>query len=936
MPVARPSPRSGFVRSLGRRLERPSVALIVLCVSVLTIGVGALSLAQVTGQMTSAAEWRFARSAADQAAAVETWLEDTTRDVRLASRNRAFEVSLAGELGPDHRREAESAIAYFGSWYDLADVALIRVDGLEVARYRAGRIVAVGELSVDRTVDNPAFAPAIVLHDAEVHQTDPYVSPTSGQWVISLATPIIDGFARRLGLLQVELPVATLAELLAERPFAPDATNVVIDRAGRVLTDPLAMAGVDAAVAPGDADPILFPAIADTPEQAWRRALTAIHGRLTDPEPAPSRGTVMTAAGAIRYEALPILDGTFAVITTVPETTLLAEVALARESAITTIFPLAGLIVLLTGWFTWRLTRTNRRLGLAMAASSRLAVIVESADDAIVSIDPDGRVLTWNAGAARMYGLAEERALGSSFSAVFAPERRAELAALVATVVAGSAVHSHETEQVASDGSLIVVSLTLSPIPDEAGAPVAVSVLATDITERKRLEEQLAHQALHDGLTGLPNRALFRDRLAQTVGRRRTRRDESSSRSAVLFLDLDDFKVINDTLGHKVGDELLIAVAERIAECIRPGDTAARLGGDEFTVLLEQVRDAADARIVADRILERMAEPFVLDGHRVVVGGSIGIAVSDDGATSSDDLIRNADTALYEAKGNGKARAAIFDPSMGTRAWQRLEVEADLRRAIETGELTVHYQPIVRLADAVPVSVEALVRWNHPVRGDVPPGDFLTLAEQTGLIVPIGRLVRAKACRDLARWRREVDGLEDLTVAVNVAPRELAQPEFVDGLLAEIAAAGLPASAIRVEVTEGTSVEDASAIERLATLREHGVTTALDDFGKGYSSLGNVHRLPLDGLKIDRQFVAGLGHEPQATAIVTAAISFATALQLDVTAEGIETAEQLAALRRLGCLYGQGFLFARPSPFDTMTDLIGRLPSSFAAGGRAA
>jgi diguanylate cyclase (GGDEF)-like protein len=384
--------------------------------------------------------------------------------------------------------------------------------------------------------------------------------------------------------------------------------------------------------------------------------------------------------------------------------------------------------------------------------------------------------------------------------------------------------------------------------------------------------------------------------------------------------------VINDTLGHRIGDALLVAVGGRISTSIRPGDTAARLGGDEFTVLLETIEDAAEARLVADRILTTLATPFHLEGHDVVIGASIGIVLGGNAADDPDDLLRSADTALYEAKGMGKGRHATFDPTMDRKAWQRLELETDLRRAIAGGELVVHYQPIVELSTGIVTELEALVRWQHPERGLVPPNDFIPLAEQTGLIVPIGTFVMATACQQLTTWRRARPEFAGIGISVNMSPRELLRTDLVKDVVGALRDADLAADALRIEITEGVELEDAGAIERLARLRALGVRVTIDDFGTGYSSLGSFRRLPIDGLKIDRSFVAALGLQREETAIVSAAVSFAGALGIGATGEGIETVEQWRALRDLGCRYGQGYFLGRPVAAETIASMAVTLP----------
>ncbi|MEA2527544.1 MAG: hypothetical protein QOF73_4771 [Thermomicrobiales bacterium] len=427
-----------------------------------------------------------------------------------------------------------------------------------------------------------------------------------------------------------------------------------------------------------------------------------------------------------------------------------------------------------------------------------------------------------------------------------------------------------------------------------------------DVSERKALEARLAHQAFHDPLTGLPNRALLMDRLGHALARAA----RHPTAVAVLFLDLDGFKVVNDTLGHSAGDHLLVRTAQRLRDCLRDGDTVARVGGDEFVCVLEDVNDANEPAAVAARIIARLGEPIVLDGHEVVVTPSVGIAVSGVPSVPAEDLVRHADQAMYAAKRRGKARAALYEPGMDDEAWARLQGEADLRRAIASGEFRVHYQPIVDLTTGEVDEVEALVRWQHPQRGLVPPDDFIPLAEATGLIVPLGEWVLAEACREVRAW----DG-PPLVVAVNLSARQLEQPNLVGVIARILGATGLAPWRLKLEITESVALADAGAgVVLLRQLKTLGVQLAIDDFGSGYSGLGALKRAPIDTLKIDRAFVAGLGRDPADEAILQAVVAFARALGLGVTAEGIETAEQVTALQSLGCDHGQGFYFGAPRP----------------------
>jgi diguanylate cyclase (GGDEF)-like protein/PAS domain S-box-containing protein len=430
-----------------------------------------------------------------------------------------------------------------------------------------------------------------------------------------------------------------------------------------------------------------------------------------------------------------------------------------------------------------------------------------------------------------------------------------------------------------------------------------------DITQRKAFEEELLQLAFHDSLTKLPNRALFMDRLEHALACA----DRRNASVAVMFLDLDNFKVVNDSLGHQIGDELLIAVATRLATCLRSQDTAARIGGDEFTILLEDVASMSDVLLVADRITEQFQQPFMLEGHEIYTSTSIGIALSTPGKDQPGGLLRDADIAMYRAKSRGKAHYEVFDHTMNSRAMERLELETDLRRAIERNEFRVYYQPIVQLDTNKIVEVEALVRWEHPRRGLVAPAQFIPLAEETGLILPIGKWVLEEACRQVQQWQTEYPETEPLVVSVNLSARQFQHPRLAAEIAETLFHTGLDPAHLKLEITESVMMQDAKAtIGTLWELKELGIQLAVDDFGTGYSSLAYLKRFPIDILKIDRSFVDRLGRDPEDTAIVRAVITLAKTLNLAVTGEGIETIEQVLQLQALGCERGQGYYFAKP------------------------
>ena len=432
----------------------------------------------------------------------------------------------------------------------------------------------------------------------------------------------------------------------------------------------------------------------------------------------------------------------------------------------------------------------------------------------------------------------------------------------------------------------------------------------------RRQQQTLSHHAFHDGLTDLPNRALFLDRVGHALARR------AHNPVAVLFLNVDGLKLVNDSLGHVAGDRVLLAVAKRLVACVGPGDTVARLGNDEFSILLEDARDAAAAAGCAKNILDALRAPLVVADSELFPTASIGIALSTAETVSPEGLLREADTAMSRAKVRGKDGFEVFNASMASHAAERLALETDLRRALERGEFSLHYQPILSLRDGQVLEVEALVRWNHPERGLVPPDMFIPVAEETGLIIALGQWVLEQACRQAAVWRVELGDRAPI-MGVNLSARQFQQPELLTAIGRALRAARLDPSALKLEITESVLMADAqSTVETLQSLKVLGIGLAIDDFGTGYSSLAYLKLFPVDTLKVDRSFVDGLGEDPQDTAIVHSVVALAKALGLSVTGEGIETDKQRQLLRDLGCERGQGYLFARPCPAADLEPLL--------------
>jgi diguanylate cyclase (GGDEF)-like protein len=437
-------------------------------------------------------------------------------------------------------------------------------------------------------------------------------------------------------------------------------------------------------------------------------------------------------------------------------------------------------------------------------------------------------------------------------------------------------------------------------------------------------KDHFRHAAFHDALTNLPNRALLTENLKFVIERAKNHEDYQF---AVLFLDLDRFKIVNDSLGHTIGDQLLIAMARRLESCIRDVDMVARLGGDEFAILLDGITNAGDATSMARRIQEKLASPFNLSGHEVFTTTSIGIALSSTGYDHSENMLRDADTAMYRAKAQGKACYEVFDKGMHTQAVYLLKMENDLRRALEREEFCVYYQPIVSLDNGQLSGFEALIRWQHPERGFVNPSDFIPLAEDTGLIVPIGQWILKRACEQLAKWQWQSPANRQLFMSVNLSSKQVSQPDLVNTIREILEEAHLEAKFLKLEITESAVMENADMAARLLKrLQSLGVQLSIDDFGTGYSSLGYLHRFPVNTLKIDRSFVGRIGEAAENIEIVRTIVSLAENMGMEVVAEGVETLSQFTQLRKLNCQYGQGYLFSRPVDADSVSAWISRKP----------
>ncbi|HYF46130.1 MAG TPA: EAL domain-containing protein, partial [Acidimicrobiales bacterium] len=474
-----------------------------------------------------------------------------------------------------------------------------------------------------------------------------------------------------------------------------------------------------------------------------------------------------------------------------------------------------------------------------------------------------------------------------------------------------------------SNGREVPLSCVLVAHRDDDGRIAAVSAIGRDISETKLFEERLRHQATHDELTGLPNRTLLMDRLEMALAR--TARLETGV--AVLFCDVDRFKVVNDSLGHAVGDELLKEVADHLAHSVRPGDTVARFGGDEFVLLCSDLSSPRDAVVLSERIQAAVREPILCGDNELVVTLSIGIAYDERGVSQPNALVRDADAAMYRAKSRGRDRAEVFDDALRRRALDRLDTESGLRRAIDDGRLVVHYQPVIDLRDDGVSGFEALMRWDHPDRGLLAPGDFMEVAEETGLIVPLGRHLFAEACQQTVEWQRK-QGRDGLSVFVNFSAAQLRHAEVVQDVAIVLEETGIDPGCVQIEVTEHALLDDEDvAVEQIAALKDLGLKIVIDDFGTGYSSLAYLQRFPVDLLKVDRSFVSGVTRGEGDAAIVRGVIDLAHRLGLSAVAEGVESAEQVETLRELGCERAQGYLLGRPATGPAQTAFLAGRPA---------
>jgi diguanylate cyclase (GGDEF)-like protein/PAS domain S-box-containing protein len=520
----------------------------------------------------------------------------------------------------------------------------------------------------------------------------------------------------------------------------------------------------------------------------------------------------------------------------------------------------------------------------------------------------------------QMLGYPKEELLKTTLQSISHPDDREWMGEQIDNLLHGS-IESVQLEQrfLRKDHEMVWAVVNLTKIAEAPGEPARLILQMQDITDRKKVEERLMHEALHDALTGLPNRALYMDHLRKAVARWK-RRDRGAF--AVLFLDLDGFKGINDTLGHLAGDQLLVEFTQRVIANVRPGDTFARIGGDEFSILFDDLNDLNDAMVAVKRLQKTLQGPFMVSGRELLVTASIGVALSVPEFVDREEILRHADVAMYRAKKLGKGRFEVFDRATSKRLERQSQIETDLSRAVERAELVLEYQPIVRLETGKIAGFEALLRWQHPTLGLISPPDFISVAEATGAIVPIGEWVLEEGCRQTREWQKSCPQSPPLYVSVNLSVKQFTQPHLVEQVAVALHKAGLDPSSLKLEITESMLMNADAAIQMLSQLKALGVDISIDDFGTGYSSLSYLHRLPFSNLKIDRSFINSMSANKESFEIVRTIIRLAQSLNLTIIAEGIETNEQLEMLQALNCEYGQGHFFSKALTVEWAASLL--------------
>jgi diguanylate cyclase (GGDEF)-like protein/PAS domain S-box-containing protein len=548
---------------------------------------------------------------------------------------------------------------------------------------------------------------------------------------------------------------------------------------------------------------------------------------------------------------------------------------------------------------------TERRR--AESYKAQLAAIVESSNDAIIVKDLNGIITNWNSGAERIFGYRASEIIGRSISLLIPPDRLEEENRIMKLVRRGKLADHFETVRWGKDNKPIDVSVTISPVKNNEGKIIGVSKIARDISQRKESQERIQYLAHYDSLTGLPNRALLADRMRITI----SNAARYSKQFALLFVDLDRFKLVNDSLGHEIGDKLLKIAAGRMRSILREADTISRMGGDEFVILLSQIATKGDAACVAEKLIAAISRPFRIEEHELLLSASVGISIYPDNGKDAGSLLRNADTSMYSAKESGRNRYRFYSEDLTSGATERFKLENDLRGALERDEIFTVYQPQIELATRRVIGAEALMRWRHPERGMVLPASFISVAEDSGLILPLGERILRESCTQARQWcdRYGFDG----GIAVNISTAQFRQKDFTDVVLRVVADTGISPECLELEVTESVVMREVeSAIEKMHILDAHGIKIAIDDFGTGYSSLSYLRQFAVERLKIDQSFIHNLPDSADAEAIIRAIVAMGRSLGLRVIAEGVETEAQARFLQSIACDEGQGYLYAKP------------------------
>ncbi len=553
----------------------------------------------------------------------------------------------------------------------------------------------------------------------------------------------------------------------------------------------------------------------------------------------------------------------------------------------------------------------------AQEALMQYASFVANSYDAIFGKNLDGIITSWNNGAQKLYGYTPDEIVGKPVSKLMPFDTPHEMGEIMKRIAAGEEIQNYEAARVAKDGRIITVALSISPTRDSAGKIIGATTVARDVTQRKEVEQLIQHQAKHDGLTGLPNRTYIEERLADILVWAKDKVDPL----AVMFLDLDRFKMINDTLGHAAGDKVLKEVANRLRNSIKDIDVVGRLGGDEFIFILPQIKSPANAGQVAKRIIKSLEAPIRIEDENYHISGSIGIAIYPNDGTDGQTLLKNADTALYGAKEGGRAKSHYYNSAMNVKAAEKLYIENDLRGALRNGELKMRYQPILEAKTNRITGVEALLRWNHPEFGMLLPHDFISVAEETGLIVPIGHWVIQEVCTQIKHIHDL--GYKDLKVTVNLSARQFSEGHLVEAVTKLVRGTGLDPECVGFEITESVAVRSVNqTTSKLKELNELGAEIIIDDFGIGYSSLKLLRRFPIDMIKIDKSFIRNCINDEQDATIIKAIVSMAHNLGLKVVGEGVENEAQARFLSAIGCDYMQGFLFSQPLDFSNLVSFL--------------